>query len=228
MSDKGNNLLPFVKPELEAHATTPKNQIPASSHTTPSLGMEKVNSAVLKNSIEGIPLLTNDNYTLWRLQLVNFLNLINVKDLVTSAKGTITDSENKHLKSLFVSKLNASVQANVINAANQDCACLIWLSISNFFASNQLSNKACVFRLFLRSTYTPKDIPGFITSMKSFEAQLVEVGWAHPANLLGHLVMDKFPSNMDNISDMITHSGKDITIDVVMEHLCLHAANQEL
>jgi hypothetical protein len=181
--------------------------------------MDKVNSAVLKNSIEGIPLLTNDNYTLWRLRVINFLDLIDVKDSVTSAKGTITDSENKHLKSLFVSKLDASVQANVINAANQDCARLIWASISNFFASNQSSNKARVFRSFLRSTYTPSDIPGFITSMKSFEAQLVEVGWSLPADSLGHLVMDKFPSNMDNISDMITHSGKDISIDVVMDHL---------
>jgi hypothetical protein len=64
--------------------------------------------------------------------------------------------------------------------------------------------------------------------MKLFEERLVKVGWAFPADSLGHLIMDKFPSNMDNILDMITHSGKDITIDVVMDHLRLHAANQEL
>jgi hypothetical protein len=126
MSNKGNDSLPFFKPDLKANANTPKNQIPTANQKTPSFGMDKVNSAYLKNSIEGIPLLTNDNYTLWKLRVNNFLNLINLKDLVTSAKGTIRDSENKHLKSLFVSKLNASVQANIINAANQDCAGLIW------------------------------------------------------------------------------------------------------
>ncbi|KNZ58172.1 hypothetical protein VP01_1981g1 [Puccinia sorghi] len=74
---------------------------------------------------------------------------------------------------------------------------------------------------------TPSDIPGFITSMKSFQARLLEVGWDLPADGLGHLVMDKFPALMDPIYNMITHSGKDISIDTVIDHLHLHADNQD-
>jgi hypothetical protein len=223
-----------VDPINPTTSTSSENQKPKLKTTTvedskPSTNtMDKVNSSVLRNSIDGIPLLTSDNYTHWRQRVVNFLDLIDLKDAVASTKDTLLASDNKLLKSVFVSKLDAAVQANVVTAENENNAQLIWKSITNFFASNQSSNKARVFRAFLRSPYTPNDIAGFITTMKSFEARLIEVGWSLPADSLGHLVMDKFPSNMDNIADMITHSGKDITINAVVNHLCLHADNQEL
>ena len=62
--------------------------------------------------------------------------------------------------------------------------------------------------------------------MKSFQARLIEVGWEFPADGLGHLVLDKFPANMNNIANMINHSGKDLTINTVIDHLRLHADNQ--
>jgi hypothetical protein len=62
--------------------------------------------------------------------------------------------------------------------------------------------------------------------MKSFQTQLVKVGWDFPTNGLGHLVLDKFPASMKNISDMITHSGKEITVDAVIDPLLLHACRQ--
>ncbi|KNZ63629.1 hypothetical protein VP01_111g16 [Puccinia sorghi] len=33
---------------------------------------------------------------------------------------------------------------------------------------------------------------------------------------------------MNTIADIITHSGKDVTIDSVLDHLCLHAENQHV
>jgi hypothetical protein len=140
----------------------------------------------------------------------------------------LSPEENKLVKSVLVAKLNSSVQTNVVNASNQLDAKLIWKSITDFFASNQTSNKARVFQSFLQAQYTPGDITSFITSMKSYQAQLIEVGWDFPADGLGHLVLDKFPANMNNIADMITHSRKDITIDTVINHLRLHADNQHI
>ncbi|KNZ48181.1 hypothetical protein VP01_5852g2 [Puccinia sorghi] len=63
--------------------------------------------------------------------------------------------------------------------------------------------------------------------MKSFQARLFKVGWDLPADGLGHLFMDKFPASMDNIYDMITHSGKEISLDTLIDHLRLHADNQD-
>ncbi|PLW57522.1 hypothetical protein PCANC_02605 [Puccinia coronata f. sp. avenae] len=171
-----------VDPINPTTSTSSENQKPKLKTTTvedskPSTNtMDKVNSSVLRNSIDGIPLLTSDNYTHWRQRIVNFLDLIDLKDAVASTKDTLSASDNKLLKSVFVSKLDAAVQANVVTAENENNAQLIWKSITNFFALNQLSNKAQVFRAFLRSPYTPNDIAGFITTMKSFEARLIEVG----------------------------------------------------
>ncbi|KNZ49530.1 hypothetical protein VP01_495g5 [Puccinia sorghi] len=191
--------------------------------------MDKVNSTVLKTSIEGIPLLTNDNYTIWRIRALNLFDLIGLKDLLTKDKNAVLPAEeNKLLKSILVAKLDSSVQTNVINAENEDNAVLIWNSITQFFASNLSSNKARVFQSFLRTPYTPGDITGFITTMKAFQARLIEVGWDFPADGLGHLVLDKFPASMNNIADMITHSGKEVTMDAVLDHLRLHADNQHI
>lgn len=204
------------------------NQKPATT-TDAFNGMDKVNSTVLKTSIEGIPLLTNDNYTIWRIRALNLFDLIGLKDLLTKDKNAVLPAEeNKLLKSILVAKLDSSVQTNVINAENEDNAVLIWNSITQFFASNLSSNKARVFQSFLRTPYTPGDITGFITTMKAFQARLIEVGWDFPADGLGHLVLDKFPASMNNIADMITHSGKEVTMDAVLDHLRLHADNQHI
>ncbi|KAA1066004.1 hypothetical protein PGT21_050339 [Puccinia graminis f. sp. tritici] len=195
--------------------------------TTSSNGMEKINATVLKTSIEGIPLLTQDNYTHWRRRVINLLDLIDMKISVTTDDGILSDADNKLIKSILVSKLESSVQANVINATNENNAKLIWTSITQFFASDESSNKARVFRSFLRTPFTPNDIAGFITTMKTFKTRLIEVGWSLPADSIGHLVMDKFPASLDNIANVITHTGKEITLDTVVDHLRLHAHNLE-
>ncbi|KAA1073427.1 hypothetical protein PGT21_011805 [Puccinia graminis f. sp. tritici] len=123
--------------------------------TTSSNGMDKINTTVLKTSIEGIPLLTTDNYTHWRRRVINLLDLIELKENITVATGVVSDADNKLLKTIFVSKLDSAVQANVVNSTNEDNAKLIWESITQFFASNQSSNKARVFRSFLQTPYTP-------------------------------------------------------------------------
>ncbi|KNZ45706.1 hypothetical protein VP01_7889g1, partial [Puccinia sorghi] len=150
-----------------------ENQKPPT--TTYSNAMDKVNSTVLKTSIEGIPLLTNDNYSLWRVRVVNLLDLVGLKEhIVGDSKVELPSEDNKLLKSILVAKLDSSVQTNIINSENADSAKAIWKSITAFFASTQSSNKARVFKSFLRAQYTPSDIPGFITSMKSFQARLLE------------------------------------------------------
>ncbi|KNZ63614.1 hypothetical protein VP01_111g1 [Puccinia sorghi] len=165
-------------------ATTLANQKPLTT-TEVSRGMDKVNSTVLKTSIEGIPLLTNNNYTIWRIRALNLFDLIGLKDQLVKDKNAVLPAEdNKLLKSILVAKLDSLVQTNIINAENKNSAILIWKSITQFFASNQSSNKARVFQSFLRTPYTPNDITGFIKTMKEFQARLIKVGWEFPADAL--------------------------------------------
>ncbi|KNZ49317.1 hypothetical protein VP01_508g2 [Puccinia sorghi] len=199
-----------------------------SAPTTGSSAMDKIQSSVLKTVIEGIPLLSMDNYTHWRRRVYNFLDVVKLKVSLTTEKGIISDEENDFLKAIIVAKLESTVQANVVDSINEDDARLIWKAIVKFFASNQASNKARVFQSFLRAPYTPHDIPGFITTMKNFQSQLIEVGWTFADDAIGHMVIHKFPAEMNDIVNQITHSDKEPTIDVVFEHLRVHEHNLEI
>lgn len=199
-----------------------------SAPTTESSTMDKIQSSVLKTVIEGIPLLSMDNYTHWRRRVYNFLDVVKLKVSLTTEKGILSDEENDFLKAIIVAKLESTVQANVVDSINEDDARLIWKAIVKFFASNQASNKARVFQSFLRAPYTPHDIPGFITTMKNFQSQLIEVGWTFADDAIGHMVIHKFPAEMNDIVNQITHSDKEPTIDVVFEHLRVHEHNLEI
>jgi hypothetical protein len=45
--------------------------------------MDQINSASIKIAIESIPLLTRNNYSLWRIRVINVLDLIGLLDKVT-------------------------------------------------------------------------------------------------------------------------------------------------
>ncbi|KNZ50932.1 uncharacterized protein VP01_416g7 [Puccinia sorghi] len=168
-----------------------------------------------------------DNYTHWRQHIFNFLDVIKLKNSLTTEEGKLSDEENDFLKAIIVAKLESTVQANGVDSTNKDKGRLIWKAIVKFFASNQASNKARVFQSFLRALYTP-NIPGFIMAMKNFQSQLIEVGWNFSNNVIGHMVIHKFLSNMNDIVNQITHSNKEPTIDMVFEHLRVHKNNIEI
>ncbi|KNZ48521.1 hypothetical protein VP01_5603g1, partial [Puccinia sorghi] len=203
----------MLKEESKIHpATTLAYQKPLTT-TEVSRGMDKVNSTVLKTSIEGIPLLMNNNYTIWRIRALNLFDLIGLKEqLVKDKIAVLPSEENKLLKSILVAKLDSLVQTNFINTENKNSAILIRKSINQFFASNQSSNKARLFQSFLCTPDFKLDSPRLDGSV----------------DRLGHLVLDNFPPNMNTIADMITHYGKDMTIDSFLDHLCLHANNQHV
>ncbi|KNZ59546.1 uncharacterized protein VP01_1707g5 [Puccinia sorghi] len=169
-----------------------------------------------------------DNYTHWRRRVYNFLDVVKLKVSLTADTGSLSEEENDFLKAIIVAKLESTVQANVVDSSNEDNARLIWKAIIKFFASNQASNKARVFQSFLRAPYTPNDIPGFITKMKNYQSQLIEVGWTFADDAIGHMVIHKLPNDMNDIVNQITHSDKEPTIDVVFEHLRVHEHNIEV
>ncbi|KNZ62577.1 hypothetical protein VP01_12535g1, partial [Puccinia sorghi] len=140
----------MLEEESKIHpATTLANQKPLTITEVYS-GMDKVNSTVFKTSIEGIPLLTNDNYKIWRICALNLFDLIGLKDQLIKDKNSVLPAEdNKLLKSILVAKLDSLVQTNFINMENKNSAILIWKSITQLFASNQSSNKARLFQSFL-------------------------------------------------------------------------------
>jgi hypothetical protein len=58
-------------PEIKDNQNTNSNTNSEKTEIT----MEKINSTILKTALEAIPLLTADNYSLWRNRVDNMLDL---------------------------------------------------------------------------------------------------------------------------------------------------------
>ncbi|KNE97281.1 hypothetical protein PSTG_09390 [Puccinia striiformis f. sp. tritici PST-78] len=188
--------------------------------------MERINSTILKTALEAIPLLTVDNYSLWKNCIGNMLDLQGLRNSLTAADGFLTNMEDVQLRTIIILKLDSSIHPNVINHENETKARDIWTSITSYFASTQPSNCARVFNKLFDLTFNPNDVPSFITSVRTINSRLFEIGIDLPKDMITYLLLKKLPSSLSNISQQITHSDKAITSDLVLDHLRLYNNDQ--
>ncbi|KNZ43897.1 uncharacterized protein VP01_9739g1, partial [Puccinia sorghi] len=111
--------------------------------------MDKINSTILKTAIKSIPLLSMDNYTLWKNRVENILDLKELLKPLTTDTGVISNTNDVQLQTILTSKLEPSIHANVITHDNEKSSKKIWKSISDYFASSQASNRAWIFNAVL-------------------------------------------------------------------------------
>jgi hypothetical protein len=168
-----------------------KNQNTSSQNKS---NMEKVNSTILKTEIEAIPLLTTDNYTLWKNRIDNMLDLQGLRDSLTTEEGKLSSNDDVQLRTIITSKLDSSVHSNVITHENQKSARLIWKSISAFFASTQPANRARVFNELLDLNFNVNDVQSFITTVRTINTQLFEIGIELPQELVAYILLKKTPN----------------------------------
>ncbi|KNE96871.1 hypothetical protein PSTG_09855 [Puccinia striiformis f. sp. tritici PST-78] len=194
--------------------------------------MERINSTILKTALEAIPLLTVDNYSLWKNCIGNMLDLQGLCDSLTAEDGSLTnmkdvvESYKVQLRTIIISKLDSSIHPNVINHENEIKAQDIWTSITSYFASTQPSNRARVFTELFDLAFNPNDVPAFINSVRTINSRLFEIGIDLPKDMIAYLLLKKLPPSLSNISQQITHSDKAITNDLVLDHLRLFNNDQ--
>ncbi|KNZ49690.1 uncharacterized protein VP01_4847g2 [Puccinia sorghi] len=97
------------------------------SQTTAATNVDKINSTILKTAIEAIPLLTLDNYTLWKNRVENMLDLREFLTPLTSPTGVLSTSEDFQLQTILKYKLKSSIHANVITHENEKSSKKIWI-----------------------------------------------------------------------------------------------------
>jgi hypothetical protein len=68
----------------------------------------------------------------------------------------------------------------------------------------------------------------FITDLKSTPSQFHEIGIELAPNIVTYLIVDKIPSNMENLAKRITQSDKTITPEQVMELLKIYDNNRSM
>ncbi|KAA1088644.1 hypothetical protein PGTUg99_050010 [Puccinia graminis f. sp. tritici] len=188
--------------------------------------MEKINSTILKTALEAIPKLTADNYTLWKNLVDNMLDIQNLRESLTSENGTLTESQDVQLRTIITSKIDSSIHPNVITHENEKKAREIWKSITDYFASTQPANRARVFNELLDLSFNHSNIQAFITSVRSINSRLFEIGIDIPQDLVAYIILKKLPASLTNISQQITHSGNPLTCTLVLDHLKLYINDQ--
>ncbi|KAI7934024.1 hypothetical protein MJO29_016595 [Puccinia striiformis f. sp. tritici] len=208
--------LPAIYPEINQNTRS----------QTAENSMERINSTILKTALEAIPLLTVDNYSLWKNRIGNMLDLQGLCDSLTTPDGTLTCMEDVQLQTIIISKLDSSIHPNVITHENETKARDIWTSITSYFASTQPSKRARVFNELIDLSFNPNDVQTFITSVRTINSRLFEIRIDLPKDMIAYMLLKKLPSSLSNISQQITHSDKPITSDLVLDHLRLFNNDQ--
>ncbi|KNZ51130.1 hypothetical protein VP01_4080g1, partial [Puccinia sorghi] len=219
----------FNSTSLSSHEKK-KMQPDTMSKTTESDPMEKLNSILYKTAIESIPLVTQENFSMWRSRVVNLLDLLKIKDMVFSQKAELAKSEELILRTVLAAKLDATIQSNVINHNNKENGMEIWKTINKYFVSNQSSNRARVWNNFSLLNYNDNEVNGFITQVRDAIEKMHEVGINIDIDVVGYEIIKKFPKTpeLNSIASAITHSGQTMKPDLVLDHLRLHANKQSI
>ncbi|KAA1115229.1 hypothetical protein PGT21_033832 [Puccinia graminis f. sp. tritici] len=132
-----------------ASKPTNTNQASTTQTTDSKPDMDKINAMILKTAIEAIPLLTQDNYSMWSSRMMNFFELQKIKDtFIKEDTENLTGEDELQARTILISKLDPSIHSNVINHENNSNAIMIWKSIVHHFASTQAANQARVWNQF--------------------------------------------------------------------------------
>lgn len=183
---------------------------------------------ILKSSLEAIPLLTIENFSLWRNRIENLLDLQGLTESLISDEGQLSDIDNVNIRTILTSKLDSSIHLNIINHDNEKDAKAIWKSISKYFASSEASNRARIFKELLHIDFDVDNITEFITSIRLTISRMHKVGINIPEDIIAYLILEKLPPSMDTISQQITHSDKLIHPETVLDHLRLFNNDKKL
>lgn len=193
--------------------------------------MDSINPTILKTTIEAIPLLAEDNFTIWRTRMQSLLNLAKLKDAMT-LPDDLEPEDNSILTSIIISKLSPGVHSNIITADNEEDAKAIWSDLLKNFVSSKPANRAWVYKNFATISFDEANIQHFITEIKTGITRLHKIGIVLPPDILAYMILDKLPSTpaLKAIQQSITHSAveSEITPDAVLDHLRIHLNEQKM
>ncbi|KNZ57208.1 hypothetical protein VP01_2210g2 [Puccinia sorghi] len=175
--------------------TKPKQTSNTSGTNNPTT-MDKIELIYLKAVIDSIPILMQDNYTLWH-----------------NGKGTISTGDEWNFRTIIKSRLDAKFHANVITHENKDDVVKMWKAINDYFASEHSANSARVWNHFFYLAFNQFNVNGFITQIKSAITKLHKVRLNKDVNIIGYKIIKKLPKNAEynRISTDITHSDFALT-----------------
>ncbi|KAA1119247.1 hypothetical protein PGT21_018909 [Puccinia graminis f. sp. tritici] len=93
-----------------ASKSTNTNQASLTKTTDSKPDMDKINAMILKTAIKAIPMLTQDNYSMWNSRMMNFLELQKLKDtFLKEDEENLTGDDELQARTILTSKLDPSM-----------------------------------------------------------------------------------------------------------------------
>lgn len=191
--------------------------------STPGPGGEGGFKALaLKSLMESTPLFSDTNYSIWRKKMERLFKMRGILHLVNSPNPYKEIPDNNEMAGYLMSKLDPATHTNIITIENEGSTKLIWQAAKDHFASNEAANRARMFFNFLYLAFDSNDIDGFVTNVKLHLGKLDKVGIELPGDILSYLILFKLPESLNSIRSQIMHSGADLSVNFILNHLVQH------
>lgn len=160
---------------------------------------------ILKAALEAVPILTDENYSIWKDKMTILLELKGVKEALEDNTKNVGSTDDMEICVILLSQIDSITHNNVVNPSNISSAKLLWLNIKEQFTSSQTANQAWIFNKFLYQQFKPDAINSFITDTKISMKKMLDVGIDLPNDILSYLILFKFPSSLHSLWQQIMH-----------------------
>lgn len=174
---------------------------------------------ILKAALEAVPVLTDENYSIWKEKMTILLELKGVKEALEDETKTLKTTDDMEIRVILLSQIDSITHNNVVNPTNITSAKLLWQTIKERFSSSQTANRARIFNEFLYLQFKTDLINLFITETKISMKKMIDVGIDLPDDILAYLILFKFPSTLQSLRQQIMHSDKSVSVKLVLNHL---------
>jgi hypothetical protein len=102
--------------------------------------MDDINGAILKMTVEVIPVLTEENFSSWRTCITALFKLGGLKDQMIAGEPPLEETNNTILWATILAKISPATHSNVVTLANAEDAQILWKAIMKRFISTKPSN----------------------------------------------------------------------------------------
>ncbi|KNE93930.1 hypothetical protein PSTG_12731 [Puccinia striiformis f. sp. tritici PST-78] len=196
LSDLDNKSIKETKENKGTKPNTSNTQI------TETLQMDSLASTIIPSCIKALPLLTENNFSKWKSQILTIFEMLGIKDVFILGKGELSTKTELLVRGMIMIKLDSKTIASVINQDNKTDVLKIWTSIINEFASTDEANRRHIWSELSYLPFSKTDIHGFIVKVKALLVKMREVGIIIDSDIVGFEIVKKFP----NTTEMTQHT----------------------
>lgn len=96
----------------------------------PAGAADSFHQVALKASVDAIPPLNEENYSIWRDKMLMLFDLKDIKDAIIWNAGQMSVKQDREIRPIILSKLDSTTHANVVNSTNITSSKLLWAKIT--------------------------------------------------------------------------------------------------